>query len=107
VIAAELALKISQIFDDARRQVLELLVQSQQTPNRDTRLKAKEVAAILNVPKSKVYEMRRDGRLPADVDLGEDYKDHYRWLPSTIYSFTGNAPSDSKKGEPSEIRVGR
>lgn len=96
----ELALKVDEIFDTARRQILELLAEHERAPqqqDREVRLTARDVAQILKVSRSKVYEMRRDGRLPADVDM-PGCKDRYRWLPSTIYRFNGDAPTEGKKG---------
>lgn len=78
------AVQLVKIFEDAKQQALALLETAR--PKEPHFLTAKDVAKILQVSKERVYEMRRDGRLPADVDF-KDAKDRYRWYPETVYSF--------------------
>lgn len=85
----ELREAVITLFDSAKYQALALI--DSHTLTNGELLTAPEVADRLKCSVEKVYEMRRDGRLPEDKDLGGT--DRYRWWERTVLEFNGRNQS--------------
>lgn len=80
----EIVSMINEIFDEAKNKALALIAERSEPAHRGERmLKASEVAELLSVPKMRVYDLRRQGLLPAVKVSAQQY----RWPESSVQRF--------------------